>query len=268
MKSLKDIKKIVTQFNVKPGSEMRSKVLDEALDIQRSQNQQNISDTYIWRIIMKSKITKFAAAGVIFAVAILSITFLDKAVTPAYAIEQTIEAMRSISSIHAYSTDWDNSQGETWVQINPETGQEEYQYSDQGNLLIVATPKVTYFYHKDKNLVRVQKEYVPASSVSIANFFEELSKWVQGHGGKYEFHSQFDEKLQKEIIMVHVVLPVMEKELYVRIDPQTKLPINLESISSKPGQGVKSVDSIEYNIPIPEGIFEFKIPEGTKVIHQ
>ena len=268
MKSLKDIRKIVTQFNVKPAPEMRSRVLNEALEIQRNRKQQNISDTCAWRIIMKSKITKFAAAAVFVAVAILSITFLDKSVTPAYAIEQTIEAMRSIRSIHAFTTDWEGSQGETWVQVNPETGQEEYHYSDQGDLLIVATPQATYYYHKDKNLVRVQKEYAPASSVSISRFLEELPKWVQEHGGKCEFHTQFNEALQKENIIIHVVIPAMEKELYVRIDPQTKLPISLESIRSKPGQGVKSVDSIEYNTFIPEGIFEFEIPKGAKVVYE
>ena len=65
MKSLKDIKKIVTKFNVKPRPEMRSKVLDEALKIQRNRKQESTSGTDTWRIIMKSKITKLAAAAVI-----------------------------------------------------------------------------------------------------------------------------------------------------------------------------------------------------------
>ena len=37
MKSLKDIKKLVTKFKVKPTSEMKSRVLDEALQMQRNQ---------------------------------------------------------------------------------------------------------------------------------------------------------------------------------------------------------------------------------------
>ena len=66
MKSFQNIQKIVAKFKVKPGPEMRSKVLDEALEIQRNQNQQSISDTKlnIWRIIMKSPITKLATAAV------------------------------------------------------------------------------------------------------------------------------------------------------------------------------------------------------------
>jgi hypothetical protein len=76
MKSLQDIQKIVAKFNVKPGPEMRSKVLDEALEIQRNQNQQSISDTKlnIWRIIMKSPITKLATAAVVFIACVIGLS--------------------------------------------------------------------------------------------------------------------------------------------------------------------------------------------------
>jgi hypothetical protein len=48
----------------------------------------------IWRIIMKSKITKFAAVAIITIVVVLSITLLDKSIPSAYALEQTIKADR------------------------------------------------------------------------------------------------------------------------------------------------------------------------------
>jgi len=76
MKSLQEIQEIVTKFNVKPGPEMRSKVLDEALEIQRNQNQQSISDTKlnIWRTIMKSPITKLATAAVIIIACLIGLS--------------------------------------------------------------------------------------------------------------------------------------------------------------------------------------------------
>jgi hypothetical protein len=76
MKSLQDIQKIVAKFNVKPRPEMRSKVLDEALEIQRNQNQQSISDTKlnIMRIIMKSPITKLATAAVVFIACVIGLS--------------------------------------------------------------------------------------------------------------------------------------------------------------------------------------------------
>jgi len=76
MKSLQDIQKIVAKFKVKPGPEMRSKVLDEALEIQRNQNRQSISDTKlnIWRIIMKSPITKLATAAVVIIACVIGLS--------------------------------------------------------------------------------------------------------------------------------------------------------------------------------------------------
>ena len=36
----------------------------------------------------------------------------------------------------------------------------------------------------------------------------------------------------------------------------------------QPGQIGQSLDEIQYDLPLPEGIFEFEIPEGTEVIDQ
>lgn len=270
MKPSDNIKKIFKQINIKTNTDTDKLVGNDAVRAMSKSKQKTpvCNKPDIWRIIMKNRITKFAVAASVLIAIVLSITIFDNTVTPVYAIEQTIEAMRSISSIHAYCTDWDGSQGETWVQVNPETGLEEYHYSDQGNLLIVATPQATYYYHKDKNLVRIKKEYSPASSVSIARVFEELPKWVQNHGGEYDFQTEFNKDLQKEIITIHFVVPIYNSESYIRIDPETKLPINIETIKSKAGHGVKSVDKIEYNVSIPEGLFEFEIPEGAKVVYE
>ena len=57
----------------------------------------------VWRTIMKSKISKFAAAAVIIIAVVLSINIFDKSIAPAYAIEQTIQASHSVRYIHTKS---------------------------------------------------------------------------------------------------------------------------------------------------------------------
>ncbi len=52
----------------------------------------------LWRNIMNTKVTKFAAAAVII-IAVLGITFFDKFATPAWAIEQTTAAHANIKTI-------------------------------------------------------------------------------------------------------------------------------------------------------------------------
>ncbi|OHB76579.1 MAG: hypothetical protein A2Z25_16020 [Planctomycetes bacterium RBG_16_55_9] len=226
----------------------------------------------IWRTIMKNRIAEIAAAAAVIVLVVIVVTLFDRSSTPAYAIEQTIQAMRSVSSVRAFCADWDGSKGEVWVQVDPKTGQEEYYYADQGNLLIVATPQKTYYYHKDKNLVRIRNEYIPAAEVRLSKLFEDLTNFVQRLNGKLEFQSEFDHDLQKEVIRVHGYIPAQrdfgEKEFIISVDPKTKLPIKIETIKAAPGQGIKRVDRIEYNVPIPEGLFDFEIPEGAEVVYE
>ena len=222
--------------------------------------------------IMKNPITKLAAAAAMIVAVILSANLWDRSAPSAYAVEQTIEAMRSIRSVHAYCTDWDDSRGEVWVQIDPETGLEEYSHADIGNLVIVGTPQATYYYYKDKNLVRIRNEYVPASEIRFSSFFEDIVGWVQQYNGKLTISSKYDDDLKREVILVHVTVPAQadfgEMEFVVDVDIQTKPPLSVRKLKGKPGQGVKSVDRIEYNVTIPKGTFEFQIPEGARVIYE
>ena len=53
-----------------------------------------------WRHIMATPLSKIAVAAVIIITAALAISLMDKSVTTAYAIEQTVEANRSLRFIH------------------------------------------------------------------------------------------------------------------------------------------------------------------------
>jgi len=251
---------------------IRSAVLHVLDEMNHKPADENHPPESKWRSVMKTKLFRYAAAAVLmFAVIAAFATMLHQTGTPAYAVEQTIEAMRNITSLHAYTVDWDGSEGVVWVQVNPETGYEEYYRAEQGNYLIVGTPQATYYYDKDKNTVRIRNEYVPASDIRVSRFMEDLVPWVQQYNGQIAFDSQFDDDLRQDVILVHVSIPsnekFEEKEFVVKVNSQTKLPISMEGIKCGQGEGVKIVNQIEFNIPIPEGVFEFTVPEGAKVVY-
>lgn len=258
------------QASLKSNSEKNKQVVEDALSAYRKTLNKRpvVVKQNVWRIIMNSKITKLATVAVVILAVVVGVTLIDRSATPAYAIEQTIQAMRSISSVRAYSTDLDGSEAEIWIQIDPETGQEECYSVDQGNLLTIATPEKTYYYDKDKNLVRISNEYITASEVRFSRFFEDMTDWVQKLNGKIDFQSEFDQDLQKEVIRVHVHIPAQGNfggdESIINVDPKTKLPINAELINQKG----KSVVHLEYNVPIPQGLFDFEIPEGAEVVYE
>jgi hypothetical protein len=228
-----------------------------------------------WRTLMSNRLTKFAAVAAVAAVVVLGLTFFpgkNSNAGRAWAIEQSIAAMRATHSMHALCTDWDGSQVELWVQVDPESGQEKYYRAEQGTVLIVGTPEATYYYHKDKNLVRVHKGYVPAAEVRFSRFFEDIAAWVQKYKGELSFSSQYDEGLKREVTNVRVAIPAQgdigEKEMVIRVDSETRLPISLQQLKYTEGEGLKSVDRLEYNTAIPAGSFEFKIPQGAKVVEE
>ncbi len=121
MKSLKDIKNRVKQFNVNPRSEMRNKVLGEALEIQRNQKQKSTSDKYTWRTIMKSRRAQFAAAAVAILATYLCLQIPKGLVAPAYALQDTIEAYNSVRYLHvkAFSTVGEQKwNSESWIEFD------------------------------------------------------------------------------------------------------------------------------------------------------
>ncbi|MEJ2646811.1 MAG: hypothetical protein P8016_00215 [Sedimentisphaerales bacterium] len=97
MKSIKEIEKLVKRFQAKPGPDMKSNVLKEALNIQILQK---TSAIFTWKNIVGSRLTKFAAAASILVIFSSFIVLLDQLTKPVYAIEQTIQANDKIQTFH------------------------------------------------------------------------------------------------------------------------------------------------------------------------
>jgi hypothetical protein len=100
---------------------LENKVLDRILQEQSLRLRKAEKDDRqfrLWRIIMKSQITKLAAAAAIIIVAGLLITFLGTG-KPAYALAQTIEASHSIRYLHMVNYVASQEEPmEFWVEFN------------------------------------------------------------------------------------------------------------------------------------------------------
>ncbi|MHC4639798.1 MAG: hypothetical protein ACYTBV_20235 [Planctomycetota bacterium] len=226
----------------------------------------------IWRTIMKTKITKLATAAAVILIAVLGITILDKSAAPVWAIEQTIEAMRKINTIHAFVTDFDGKRIEMWMKVNPETGDGEYLYLDasetEHGLIVVSTPKEVYHYDKNRNVVTHGKGQTLTTPIRFGRFIEDADKWIKSKGGSIQINRKYDPKRAKEVI---VLLAEADKHAFeATIDPESNLPLYVNYIRCEryPNNMGKSVDEIYYDEALPEGIFEFEIPEGAKVIEK
>ncbi|MHC4159362.1 MAG: hypothetical protein ACYSSO_09820 [Planctomycetota bacterium] len=116
-----DFKNIVNRLNIddKPDTDHRQNLRQKMLS---AFNQTGKFTTTTWLTLRT--ITKLAAAAAIIVVGALVITFLQQSATPAYAIEQTIEANRTMRYIHTkwFDSSHDGVAKECWLEFD-ETGQ-------------------------------------------------------------------------------------------------------------------------------------------------
>ncbi|MBW7989398.1 MAG: hypothetical protein FVQ84_05185 [Planctomycetes bacterium] len=148
MKPAKKIERLIKKSRYKASPEAYDKALGSFLQEvdAHEKHKSAITEPNIWRIIMKSPITKLASAAVIIVGIVLSVTIWDKTTPKAYAIEQTIEANSSINSFHFkyYCSLQDHNyelEKEAWVE-----------YDESGN---ISNVRVNYSRPK-QDIVQIQ----------------------------------------------------------------------------------------------------------------
>ena len=115
LQSLENENRLLTQLgrNLDTGMTARKgKVLEALSNSTPALHREAVS---IWRMIMKNRTIKFAAAAVIILAALLSISVLDKSVTSAYAFEQTVEAMKKIETVYMAGEFYKQGKFECWM---------------------------------------------------------------------------------------------------------------------------------------------------------
>jgi len=121
MKSLQDIEKLVKRFQIKPCSTMQKQTLTEVLKAQEKLNAHKKArfTINIGRIIMKSKMIKFAAAAVIIIAALIGINQFGGSVNlTSIALGEVIENMKKTPWMHQISKGFEKGltgTSEQWV---------------------------------------------------------------------------------------------------------------------------------------------------------
>jgi len=102
MRPIAKIKTLFAQSNVTVGSEADSKMVNDALSAfdESMRTEAAVVQPSVRRIIMKSRITKLAAAAVIIITIVLSIVVSDKLANPAYAITDLPRLFEEAKVIH------------------------------------------------------------------------------------------------------------------------------------------------------------------------
>ncbi len=263
MKPTDNIKKLVAQLKDTTGNDLDQRILNDIFAAMDNTKQHSAQTLNIWRIIMKSKITKFAAAAVVIIAVGLSITLLDKTVPTAYALEQTAEALKKVHNVHGIWIDRKGRRVNSWGKIDPDTGKiskMRLEYED-GGLYIIANG---HTYLEDDGIIAFKEEEFMRSGLIFNNFIEVLAQNIKVRD-EAVIQKQFSEEFQREVIVVDVKQPRIHVQ--VVLDTDTKRPIKFSvPWAENLTEPLDHTELIEYDVDLPADTFDFEITPDTLIL--
>lgn len=290
MRPAEDIKKLIKNASIKTSPEVDKAVLNSLLDeLDKSKERSSAAlRPNVWRIIMKSQITKFATAAVIIIAVMVSITFLDKSIPPAYALEQTIQASHSVRHLHIREINPSYDEPILiWAEFD-HIGQvanlrlqlPEWSEGSEGAKVVTWKNNKAQVWVKKKNVLVTIKEKTLAAKIyegvkkNDPKYAVERLQQEQEQG-KIEIEINEPVDKAKPIIVTGTYSP--ESPLYgsrkvLFIDQSTKLVTSIEFYEQREGREhcVSILEYHDYNQPIAAEMFmlEDEIPADALRIDQ
>lgn len=221
-------------------------------------------------IIMKNPFIKLTAAVIL--ITVLVITFLDKAVTPAWAIEDTIELLARFNGIHFKGILLDGegkpASFEAWARANEEqTASNHLRIELETGAIQVVSGDQRYQYDPATSTVKITEGYGTAISPWPGpDFFESLQEMVSDWNEAYGK----DPATNRERVFVTCSHPAAPdpRSWWFEFDVESKLPVSIKQWDNMKREGLPSfnVESLIFFENLPDELFDFEIPEGAKVV--
>ena len=259
------------RFDDKPDYNHRDKLEQNLLAALSRQSQHKQPALKIWRIIMKNRIRKVAVAAVVIVAVLLTISVLDKSVTTTYAVEQTIDAIRKVRTVHMAGEFYKQGQFECWMKYagDPDKPTHIWLGRTGHNMCKICSPEGVFGLNKKTNTVHFasRDERDKAWIIKFGSFFEDAVKKASA-GETVEIRS---EVCSDNEVHIAIYIRAPKREVKFVVDPDTKLPTSFSTIREdapmemmRKTLAVKNLEWIRYNQEPPEGIFEK--PAGAKIV--
>ena len=208
---------------------------------------------------MKSRVSKFAAAIIVVGV-VLSFFASERLSTPAWAIEQTIEALRDLRSIYMVGA-FPGGTAEIWMRAN-EAGTQSIQTVVRGSQGAITWTKngSTYHYEPGQNTVYFEN----AITVGMAQWLgpdllEMLSQAKNAEVVRGKDAATGRDRVMLSCSMIDVHGP---QSWIIEFDVASKLPIALKHWQNLDRSGPPTFDAFKltYYEDLPDSMFEIHIP--------
>ncbi|HUW19001.1 MAG TPA: tetratricopeptide repeat protein [Sedimentisphaerales bacterium] len=237
-----------------------------------------ITNVEVWRKIMKNRITRFAAAATVLMAVVASIILWDKSVKPAWAVEQTIEALQEIRTLIVSGTNLYGSESipfKCWIKLD-DANSLYMRFQDEKKIFVVQG-KTAYEYWRADNLVKIKS----GPMIHDLKFWykaAELSPWLAGtmlktlkvmaHNWQETYGKYGKGEQERDCVFVTCSYEPLSASFWMVFDVESKLIAQGKYWKNTYAEGPPDVyaDSFVYNPEIPHETFDFEIPEGARII--
>jgi len=241
----------------------------------------------IRRVIMKSRITKLAGAAIVILAFVLSTTILNRSVSPAWAIEQSIEAVSQYRAILIEGSQsertWrkDGSSelkpSKSWAVANEDqTMIKKYRAEVDGVPIITTNGQKTWRYDLQTNTVHVENRPYVASECWFGSRLLDQLKVFHDSGVITRWEVTYGKDPVTAKSRVFLAIAWLDKRyngprsLRLEFDMESKLLVSLKQWENANWDGPATLlgEKITYYENLPDDLFEFEIPEGATVIEE
>ena len=261
MKPADNINNLFENSTITIAPDVDSSILDKAL--KALPHPSSTGHNNRWRMIMHSNLTKAAIAAGLIAI-VYWLTLSDKGVTEAYAIDQTLEAMKTVTSVHFKAELYKQGNIECWMLFDKSHREPTHVclYMPGFPIRKIDSPNGSFAYNEATNRYRINRRDERNANwyPNFANFFEESLKKAE-KSDTVTIVEEFNNELQKQVIVISV--DEGDRQCRYLIDAETKLPTRFTSTETtnlkkwmRETIAVKNMSQIEYNLPNSEGLFD------------
>jgi len=284
MRPAENIEKLIKNTKIDTNAKVDEAVLDDVLKTFENSKKKKpaVSQPTIWRTIMKSRITRLAAAAVIIIAVVISVNQFNGSIDGAsIAFSQMTDAIKKVPWIHViYHYDeaeaikqkdvllaerWFSFRSKTGVYISTD-GSIDYRSGNQRKWFVYDPESETLkiqFYNPSSTCTGDGK---PLAEVTPENFFDyhlmiadnpeaQISRSTEVYSGK-----EFD------IFKVEVAKEDYTKKVTFLTDVTTHLPERLDMEFISTNKTSTTSFEIEYPEEGPESIYDLGVPLTTKKI--
>jgi hypothetical protein len=220
------------------------------------------AESNVRRFFMRNKTTSLAAAAIVVVAVVLGISIFHEGAAPAYAVDQTVAAIKEIKTVYMAGEFYLQGKFECWMRFdgNPDRPTHVWLGREGHWMSKICSPDGVFGLNKRTNRIHfaTRDERGMAWIPKFGRLFDGLvTKAKKTDAIKISNRVEPD---GREMLVVRIETPKRVQEFVV--DPNTKLPIRFTTVRDDAPQemmrtplAVKHLTEIRYNETPPAGIF-------------